>query len=64
MSFSNAISNTKLALMERFFVNATEAQADTMEILMDIEQIGSVLSSLEDIQKGNLVCAHDAFGDL
>lgn len=64
MGISQAAVKAKMKLLERFFPEATEAQAETFEILMDLEQISAVLSSMEDARQGRLVSCEDAFGDL
>ncbi len=64
MAISNAAVKAKMKLLERFFPEATQAQAETFEILMDLDQISTMLSSMEDVRQGRLVRCEDAFGDL
>jgi hypothetical protein len=61
---AQAVSGIKLKLFEQFFADAPAVTIETMEILMDVEQMGQVLSSLEDSRLGRLVGLVDAFGDL
>ena len=60
--FSN--SKTKSTLLERWFGDVSEATAETVEILMDVEQVSALLSSFEDVRQGHLVAMDNAFGDL
>ncbi len=64
MAFSNTAAHAKMKLLERFFPEATEAQTETFEILMDIEQAGQILASLDDVRKGSILSMVEAFGDL
>ncbi len=64
MAFSHSLTNGKIKLLERFFPEASEAQAETFEILMDLEQTGQVLASLDEARKGAIVSMAEAFGDL
>lgn len=61
---AQALSGMKLKLFEQFFADAPAATIETMEILMDVDQMSQVLSSLEDSRLGRIVCLADAFGDL
>ena len=49
------------SFFERFF---SPAQCETAEILLDIEQITTILSSLEDARSGHLCSVKQAFSDL
>jgi hypothetical protein len=64
MSHAHALSNAKLKLFERFFSDASPATVETMEILMDMDQMTSMLTSFEDLRKGRVLSMADAFADL
>ncbi len=64
MSQAQAFSNVKLKLFERFFADAPAATIETMEILMDVDQMSHLLGSLEDVRTGKIVAFKDAFADL
>jgi hypothetical protein len=40
------------------------ARLETLEILMDVEQVSDLLNSFEDLSKGRIVGMNSAFGDL
>ena len=61
---SAAVSKAKLKLLERFFPNASEATVETVEILMDMEQMSTLLTSFEEVRTGKIIAAQDAFSDL
>ena len=42
----------------------TAARLETLEILMDVEQVSDLLSSFEDLSKGRITSMSSAFGDL
>ncbi len=42
----------------------TDASAETLEILMDIDQVSELLGSFQDVQLGKMVPVEQAFGDL
>jgi hypothetical protein len=42
----------------------TAARLETLEILLDVEQVTDLLSSLDDLRQGNIVSMNSAFGDL
>lgn len=64
MSRTFALEKTKLKLIERFFPDASAATVETVEILMDIDQMSNLLSSFEDLRKGRIVSMQSAFADL
>lgn len=61
---SNTFSKAKSKLLQRWFGDVSEAQAETLEILMDIDQVSDLLSSFEDVRRGQFVSMDGAFGDL
>lgn len=64
MSQAQTLSHVKLKLFERFFADAPAATIETMEILMDVDQMSSLLGSLDDLRTGRVVSFKDAFADL
>ena len=64
MAVSKSLSKTKSKLLQRWFGEMSDATAETVEILMDIEQVSDLLSSFEDVRKGALVSMESSFGDL
>jgi hypothetical protein len=42
----------------------TAARLETLEIIMDVEQVSDLLSSWDDARKGRILSMQDAFGDL
>lgn len=42
----------------------TVARLETLEILLNVEQVTDFLSSLDDLRQGNIVSMNSAFGDL
>ncbi|MBY0450718.1 MAG: hypothetical protein K2X01_08860 [Cyanobacteria bacterium] len=63
-AMSKGVLQAKLKLLERFMPDASEAQIETMEILMDLDQVSSMLSSLDEMRKGQIVSMSNAFADL
>lgn len=64
MARAQVLSQAKLKLFEIALPNASEATMETMEILMDIDQMSMLLSSMDDMRKGQVVGLCDAFADL
>lgn len=72
MAISKRISRTKQKTLGRLFpalaaVVADErnaARVETLEIMMDVEQVTDLFASLDDIRRGKIVGMKDAFGDL
>lgn len=64
MARAHVLSQAKLKLFEHAFPNASEATMETMEILMDMDQMSMLLSSMDDMRKGRVVELFDAFADL
>ena len=42
----------------------TEARLETLEILLDVEQVSDLLCSWDDARHGRVLAMQDAFGDL
>ncbi len=63
-AMGKGILQAKLKLLERFMPDASEAQIETMEILMDLDQVSTMLSSLDEMRKGQIVSMSNAFSDL
>lgn len=63
-SQSGTFSRAKMRFIERVFPDASESQMETLEILMDVDQLTTLLSSMDDARQGQLVSMDDAFGDL
>lgn len=68
MAISKSISRSKQKLLSRWFPTLSEAQAnataETLDILMDVDQVTTLLSSLDDVRHGRVVGMNSAFGDL
>lgn len=64
MTISKSLSKTKSKLLQRWFGDVSEATAETVEILMDIEQVSQLLASFEDVRQGQLIPMDSAFSDL
>ncbi|MBY0404967.1 MAG: hypothetical protein K2X66_13795 [Cyanobacteria bacterium] len=64
MNKTNTLTQAKLKFMERLFPDASEATMETVEILMDLEQMSTLLNSFEDIRKGRVIALKNAFSDL
>lgn len=54
----------KLRLLEPYLPNVSGAQAETLEILMDVEQVNELLTSFQDLGQGRVVAFEMAFSDL
>ena len=64
MAISKNLTQAKQKLLARWFPEVSDATAETLEILMDIEQVSDILSSFDDLRKGQIVGMNSAFGDL
>ncbi len=64
MAMAKSLSKTKSKLLTRWFGDVSAATAETVEILMDVEQVSDLLSSFEDVRRGQVVSMNSAFGDL
>ena len=62
MSISRQASRAKI--LSRWFPEVSDATAETVEILMDVDQVGQLLNSLDELRRGQLVGLSDAFADL
>lgn len=64
MAHTQALTHAKFKLIERFFPNASAATVETMEILMDMDQMSMLLASLDEVRLGRVVSMQEAFSDL
>ena len=64
MAISKQLSRAKRKVIARWFPDVSDATAETIEILMDIEQVSDILSSFDDIRHNRLLSMDKAFGDL
>jgi len=70
-SYSNSAESNQKGLARLFPTLAkvldhpnTAATIETMEIVLDVEQVSHLLSSWDDARHGRIVSIQDAFGDL
>jgi hypothetical protein len=63
-SASGVLSKAKLKLIERFFPNATPATLETLEIMLNVDEVSAYLTSLKESQSGQVVSMNRAFEDL
>jgi hypothetical protein len=72
MAVSKGVSKAKNKALARWFPTIADLAADernaakleTLEILMDIEQVADLFASFEEARKGQVVNMNAAFGDL
>ncbi|HEY9687067.1 MAG TPA: hypothetical protein V6C52_08845 [Coleofasciculaceae cyanobacterium] len=72
MAISKRMSRAKQKALGQWFPTIAEAAADernaarleTLEILMDIDQVSSLFASMEELRQGKILGLQDAFGDL
>lgn len=64
MALSKRWENSKIRFFSRLLPNISEASAETIEILTDVEQVTDLLCSLDEARKGHVVSFMQAFGDL
>ena len=68
MATAKSVSKTKQKLLARWFPTLSEARAnaaaETLDILMDVDQVTTLFASLEDMRAGRVVNAKSAFEDL
>lgn len=72
MAISKGLSQAKKKALARWFPTLaavaddgrTAARLETLEILMDIEQVSELFASLADTRQGQIVTMNHAFGDL
>jgi hypothetical protein len=72
MASSKDMPNSKRKALSRLFPalaaaaehGRTAARLETLEIMMDVEQISDLLTSFEDLRQGRIVNMNNAFGDL
>lgn len=64
MSYTHAMTHAKLKLIERWFPNASEALCETLEVLMDVDQLGLLLKGMDETRQRKVVSMDTAFGDL
>ena len=72
MAVSKGMSNSKRKALAKWFPTIAEvannartaAQLETVEIMMDIEQVSDLFASFEDLRQGRVVSLKNAFGDL
>ncbi len=58
------LSQAQQKVLSRWFPELSDATAETLEILMDVDQVSTLLASLDDVRKGQMVSFESAFGDL
>jgi hypothetical protein len=70
-SYSNSAESNQKGITRLFPVLAkvldhpqTAVSLETMEIVMDVEQVSHLLGSWDDARHGRIVSMKDAFGDL
>jgi hypothetical protein len=64
MTMTLSLSKVRRRLLSSTFSRVSPAMAETMEIMLDVEQMGMLLSSLEEVRSGQVVGFAEAFGDL
>ena len=72
MAISKRATKTQRKILEQWFPALAASAADernaarleTLEILMDVDQVSSLFSSLDDVRQGRMLGMNDAFGDL
>jgi hypothetical protein len=72
MANSKGMSKSKRKALGRLFPSIaaaaegtrTAARLETLEILMDIDQVTDLLASFDDFRQGRIVNMSKAFGDL
>ena len=60
----NPAKPVKTRIFSRLLPSVSEATAETLDIIMDVEQVSDLLSSLEDLRLGRVVAFSHAFADL
>ncbi len=61
---SSAIRQTKTRLLAGLFDHVSEAQAETLEIIADVDQMTQLMTSLLEAGSGQVVSFESAFADL
>lgn len=64
MSFSRAAQPVSEKLLARLLPDLSEASAETLEILMDVDQVSDLLNSFDEVRKGQVMSLQQAFADL
>lgn len=68
MPLSNGDARTSGGWLTSIAAAATEAigsaRLETLEIMTDVEQVGLLFSSMDDVRQGRVLNMSEAFGDL
>ncbi len=64
MGQSSIFSQTKSRILTSVFDHISEAQAETLEILSDADQMIQMMTSLLEARTGQVVAFESAFADL
>jgi hypothetical protein len=64
MAMSHAGRRASQKLLARLLPELSAASAETLEILMDVEQVSTLLASFDEVCKGQVVSFQQAFSDL
>jgi hypothetical protein len=72
MAESKGLSESRRKALTRWLPGLAEvavdrlgaARIETLELMTDVEQVGTLFASLEDMRRGHIVNMSDAFGDL
>ncbi len=64
MGHSHAKGKSRIYFLHGIFDRITPAQAETVEILADIDQMSQLMNSLLEVRSGQVISFEKAFADV